>query len=535
METSFFSKIFFSLFKEHLLSPEIKQINEDIAKNCETCIKFKRNKPRPVVAPPMASKFNEVVAMDLKVLFKRHKYIIYFIDLFTRFARGAIIKRKLPNHVVESFITTWISTGFGAPKKVLVDNGGEFDNPLFLEAMEQYNIEVCATGANSPWSNGVCERNHCVIDVMIEKMMDEDPNMKLEIALANAISAKNSLYNYNGFSPIQIVTGSLPNLPSCLNKDLPALEKASSGVESHLNAMYLARKAYMKAEASEKICRALKHPVRACEEIFNNGDKVYYKVKGERRWRGPGRVVGQLGTRVLVMHGSRLHRCHVNGVTKVNFVKGINETKDAMNDQKSTSADNISQNKQQNSSSDLVSDSNDSVEERNMVEEKDTSRKSVRERKVPLNYDASSGQWLDKHNNEDTQEVNVVFIPPSRHGDQDVVDAKYSELENWRNMEVVDGVEDRGQKRISARWVITEKQYPDGSKRPKARLVVRGFEEREDIQKDAPTAAKTSLRITFGLACDKGWEIETIDIKAAFLQSQCIEREVYVIPPKYNH
>ena len=30
----------------------------------------------------------------------------------------------------------------------------------------------------------------------------------------------------------------------------------------------------MKAEASEKICRALKHPVRASEEIFNNGDKV---------------------------------------------------------------------------------------------------------------------------------------------------------------------------------------------------------------------------------------------------------------------
>ena len=84
---------------------------------------------------------------------------------------------------------------------------------------------------------------------------------------------------------------------------------------------------------------------------------------------------------------------------------------------------------------------------------------------------------------------------------------------------------------MSTRWVITEKQYSDGSKRPKARLVVRGFEEREDTQKDAPTASKTSLRIAFGFACDKGWEIETIDVKAAFLQSRCIERDVYVTPP----
>ena len=42
--------------------------------------------------------------------------------------------------VVNAFITTWIANG-------LVNNGGEFDNPLYLEAMEQCNIEVCATEA----------------------------------------------------------------------------------------------------------------------------------------------------------------------------------------------------------------------------------------------------------------------------------------------------------------------------------------------------------------------------------------------------
>ena len=99
-------------------------------------------------------------------------------------------------------------------------------------------------------------------------------------------------------------------------------------------------------------------------------------------------------------------------------------------------------------------------------------------------------------------------------------------------MEVVDCVEDRGQRRISTRWVVTEKQHPDGTRRPKARLVVRGYEECENLQKDAPTASKTSLRVAFGLGTDNNWDIETIDIKAAFLQSQHIKREVYVTPPK---
>ena len=182
---------------------------------------------------PLAKSFTNVVAMGLKHL--NCIYFIHFIDLFTRFSKARVIKRKTPEVVVKAFITEWISNGFGAPNKVLVDNGSEFDNPEYLDAMAQYNVEVMATAASSPWSNGICERNHAVVDIVVQKILEEQPAIDIEMALANAVSAKNCLMNNKGFTPVQLVTGQLPNLPTVFNSSLPSLESP----ESKNNMLYI--------------------------------------------------------------------------------------------------------------------------------------------------------------------------------------------------------------------------------------------------------------------------------------------------------
>jgi len=111
--------------------------------------------------------------------------------------------------------------------------------------------------------------------MMVYKMLEESPKLKVDVALAHAVSAKNSLQSYNGFSPIQLVTGSLPNLPNILNDALPALETLTyPELEKRLSAMHSARCAFIKAESSEKIKRALRHPVRACEQLFTTVIKL---------------------------------------------------------------------------------------------------------------------------------------------------------------------------------------------------------------------------------------------------------------------
>ena len=61
---------------------DCEEIINSISEKCEVCKRFKRTPCRPVVCLPLATKFNQVVAMDLKQ-FRPGIYFLHFIDLFT--------------------------------------------------------------------------------------------------------------------------------------------------------------------------------------------------------------------------------------------------------------------------------------------------------------------------------------------------------------------------------------------------------------------------------------------------------------------
>ena len=137
-------------YKSKGLIREVK----DVTKTCVTCIRRQKPPLRPVVCMPMARKFNEVVAVDLKVWGK--KYFLVVVDLATRFCQATVVHNKLASTIIKGLLKCWIIL-FGAPKKLLSDNGGEFNNCEFRTLGEQFNIKIMTTAAESPWSNGVCE------------------------------------------------------------------------------------------------------------------------------------------------------------------------------------------------------------------------------------------------------------------------------------------------------------------------------------------------------------------------------------------
>ena len=61
---------------------EMEKMVDEISKKCEFCLRYRKARPKPIVSMPMAKKFNDIVAMDLK--HHENIYFIHFIDLFTR-------------------------------------------------------------------------------------------------------------------------------------------------------------------------------------------------------------------------------------------------------------------------------------------------------------------------------------------------------------------------------------------------------------------------------------------------------------------
>ena len=306
------SKRLVDLIKDSDLDKEVVKHVKDL--DCDTCARFKRERPKPKASLMTSSEFNGVVALDLKQL-STGDIMIHMIDLFTRFSATGMIKDKHQNTIVDAVFNIWICI-FGRPKLVYNDNGGEFINESFITVCENLGVEVKSTAANSPFSNGVCERHNGLIGETFDKIM-EDVKCNPSIALAWATNAKNSYNNSYGFSPYQLVFGKTPSIPGLDNIRL-ATELNDSVVSKliadHLNAMYLSRQAYLKSTQSALVKRAMSDRITFQDEKYFMGDKVYFKRKNLKRWCGPATVIGQDGKIVIVRQGGFNLRVHASRV-----------------------------------------------------------------------------------------------------------------------------------------------------------------------------------------------------------------------------
>ena len=296
---------------------------------CEFCQRYRKPKPRPIVGLPKATRFNEFVELDLKEMEKGKQWILHLVDTATGYTAASMIYAKKKDIVVDKILKIWMAY-FGSPLKLHNDNGGEFANEVFMEMNEKFGIETSTTPGEAPFSNAKVERGNAMLYETTMKTM-EDTKCGSETALAWAVSAKNSLQNESGYSPNQLVIGQNGRLPSLLNDAPPALHPTTNSdlVRENLNALHKARENFIKSEASERIRKALKHNVRTYSEVdFQPGDKVYYKRRKTKGWKGPAKVLGKESNFVLIRQGSVYYRCHPCQLMKIGDEKDTSHTED---------------------------------------------------------------------------------------------------------------------------------------------------------------------------------------------------------------
>ena len=175
----------------------LRKYLEDISNSCDACIRTKRRKPRPQNAIPRTDSPNQIVSLDLKHWKPpgKYSYICYMIDMYSRLTLGSFIANKKPESVINSIMNTWVAS-FGRMKGLHSDIGGEFSNELLDDVANKLDIKLTTTSSYSPHQNGLNERNHSIVDLMITRMRLSDSSLSLEMALSWALSAKNSLENY---------------------------------------------------------------------------------------------------------------------------------------------------------------------------------------------------------------------------------------------------------------------------------------------------------------------------------------------------
>ncbi|WVZ97964.1 hypothetical protein U9M48_043459 [Paspalum notatum var. saurae] len=118
--------------------------------------------------------------------------------------------------------------------------------------------------------------------------------------------------------------------------------------------------------------------------------------------------------------------------------------------------------------------------------------------------------------------------------DPNWVNAMHEELENFERNHVWNLVEPPPNCRpIGTKWVFKNKQGENGMVvRNKARLVAQGFCQKEGIDYEetfAPVAHLEAIRILLAFAASKGFKLQQMDVKSAFLNG--FIEEVYVRQP----
>jgi hypothetical protein len=115
------------------------------------------------------------------------------------------------------------------------------------------------------------------------------------------------------------------------------------------------------------------------------------------------------------------------------------------------------------------------------------------------------------------------------HKHPDVIEAKNNEIRHLQDFDTFKEVKDTGQTKVGSRWVVTGKEKHDGQNtKYKARLVAKGYQKTIKPQADSPTALNKSFKIFNALLVNEDFKMQAIDVRAAFLQSNEIDREIYL-------
>ena len=282
------------------MRPEVLELARNF--RCEVCEERSRVQPRKMASlediPPKWSRMQSDVGSwqhpDTGEVWK----FILAIDEGSRLRVGQMIGSGSHRHAsgqefIDFYNTFWRPC-FGKPATIRLDPDGAWRSRMLDEYFSREKVMIEHVPTEAHWQISLIERSIQTTQGMMQALASEFPNMQVGELFARTLWAQNTHDQYLGFTPLQHAFGRSPGKDGELHseefQDFPILTERGLSAEfgDDVKAMASAEKAFIDAQASQRLQRAARSGGRALRQFYP-GDLVFYWRKQVTKNHGASR------------------------------------------------------------------------------------------------------------------------------------------------------------------------------------------------------------------------------------------------------
>ena len=315
------------------------QVTEEI-KKCEACEQYHRgNAPKQTPLKPfLAGDSFETISIDITGKHPKsargNEYIVTMVDHFTKWAEAFPV-RVHTAPVVARVLVDNVFSRFGFPRRILTDQGREFESQLFQELCRSMDIEKVRTSPYRPSTNACVERFHRTLNSMLAKVIEVNQRNWDDCVPAVMAAYRAAKHDSTGYSPNRLVLNKENRAPVDIVLGVPSEEEQHydsyndyvQDLQQRMREAYAIARDHLNAAAQR---RKKEYDIKVKSTEFHEGDWVWYlyprkyvnkSPKWNRNYQGPFLVIKVIApcdyviqrtrkSTPITVHGDKLKTFH---------------------------------------------------------------------------------------------------------------------------------------------------------------------------------------------------------------------------------
>ncbi|GFY05096.1 retrovirus-related Pol polyprotein from transposon 297 [Trichonephila clavipes] len=192
--------------------PYMRKFIDQYVSTCHICQNnnYKNALPAGRLIPIVSNYPNEIVTLDLLGPYpvsrvRRNPYVLVITDHFSKWAEIIPLKKASARVIADNFFDNYISR-FGAPIKLISDNGPQFISDIFENLNEKLGIRHVKTVVYRPQANRT-ERVNCDLVQMIANYVNEQHDTSVQFLREFAYAIRTAVNETTGKTPAELFLG----------------------------------------------------------------------------------------------------------------------------------------------------------------------------------------------------------------------------------------------------------------------------------------------------------------------------------------